>query len=198
MDVDEIALTHGPARWVLWHAFHGTGAEEEASFDAYLKYLRRHGVPFRQEELAGQPGLTVTYRFEHLMEVALALALKRQGILRVDVVRVIAACRDELRPLFRQAWDQRESGLGQRVAVAIDGEESFSVSGVWLDLMPRHAGGMLTIAGDIRLMGPAEALMDLSAQGRQLFAREPIKLSDIAIRLVALAAKAPDIRRGRR
>ena len=67
------------------------------------------------------------------MEVVLALALRRQAILKGDVVGLLVSMRDELRPLLSRAWLERESGLGARVSVEIDGSKLPHASGLWLD-----------------------------------------------------------------
>src|SRR5512132_126993 len=62
------ALTHGQARWVLRHVF--TFGDLERTFDAYLKYLRREGLPFAPEEMGVGRGNLLRYRYVHLMELA--------------------------------------------------------------------------------------------------------------------------------
>jgi hypothetical protein len=50
-----ILLTHGQARWVLQN-FNMVIGESEGAFDAFLKSLRRDGVPFADDERAGGCG----------------------------------------------------------------------------------------------------------------------------------------------
>ena len=128
------SLTHGQAAWVLWHAFSYQGSGPNQTFDAYLKYLRRNGVPFGAAELGRGAGHNVAYGYEHLMEVAFALALKAQGILKTDVVKLLAELRPELRPLYVDAWRERQTGRGKPVEVRVEGTPPFQASGLWLDL----------------------------------------------------------------
>ena len=98
----QISLSHGQARWVMRH-FNMSVSETDASFDSLLKSLRLAGIPFAPAETGRGTGHNVTYRFEHLMELALALAFRTQGILARDLVMLIAQNRDTLRTFFRRS-----------------------------------------------------------------------------------------------
>jgi hypothetical protein len=135
--VPAIALTHGQARWVLSHLGLRT-AGGAGSFDNYLKYLRRAGLPFASEELGSGRGNYLSYGYQHLMELAVALALRTQAILPGDVVALLAAHRDELRPIYRRAYEERDSGLGASIRVELEGGGSLTASGVYLDLALRY------------------------------------------------------------
>jgi hypothetical protein len=79
--IEVLALSHGQARWVLdYLGLHGGG--DALSFDAYIKSLRRDGVPFARDELGVGPGHNLKYRYPHMMELAVALALRTQGVRR--------------------------------------------------------------------------------------------------------------------
>ena len=111
--LNHISLSHGQVRWVLRHVFE-LGEKSDATFDAYLKFLRRHGVPFAKGETPGGPGVNVEYRYEHVVELAVALALRRQAVLKKDTVALLVKLRGELRPLYRRAWFERDRDLGKR------------------------------------------------------------------------------------
>jgi len=194
--LDSIALSHGQARWLFAEGLHLSDTSD-SSFDSYLKFLRRGGVPFDQGETPGGPGVNVVYRYHHLMEVVLALTLHRQAILKGDVVRFLVDMREELRPLFRRAWLERISGLGARVPVKVGTGKSFKASGVWLDLGLHYVpGGPLTTTGP-ELLGPKEAIKFVCTHHRQQHYRDPIRISDYANDVVRLASEVPEVRRGR-
>ena len=88
-------------------------ADSERTFDAYLKYLRREGLPFAPEEMGVGRGNLLRYRYVHLMEMAVALYLRSQAILPTDVVRVLAGLRAELRPIYERAYIEGRCGLGR-------------------------------------------------------------------------------------
>jgi len=196
-DIDRISLSHGQARWVLHHVF-DLGEYSDAAFDSYLKFLRRNGVPFAQGETPGGPGINVAYRYEHVMELAVALALRRQAVLKKDAVTLLVQLRNALRPLYRRAWLERDRGLGKQVTVEITDANMFRVSGVWLYLGLRYSEGQVLTSTGPKLLGPAEAIGEFCRVNLQRYFRDPIRISDIAAAVVDLAAAAPEIRRGRR
>jgi len=196
-DIDRIALTHGQARHVLAHLDLRAG-ENDKRFDAYLKSLRRDGLPFAKDEMGVGAGHNLVYRFEHLMELAVALALRAQAILARDIVAVLARERDVLRPLYRRAWLERESDLGKKHKVTIKGAKPIQASGVYLDLLMSYDKFGLLRYVEPTLLGPPEAIERFCAQYLLLRPRPPIPVSQLAIDIVPLAQGAPEIKRGRR
>lgn len=194
--LDAIALSHGQARWLLAECL-DLSDSSDSKFDAYLKHLRRNGVPFAPDETPGGPGVNIVYRYHHLMEMVLALVLHRQAILKRDIVGLLADMRDELRPLLRRAWLERESGLGAAIPVKLGADKPFPASGVWLDLgLSYTTGGALTSTGP-KLLGPAKNIrLTVTHRWLQHF-RPPIPISDYAKDVVRLAPEAPEFRRGR-
>ena len=117
--LDQLALSHGQVRRVLAQLGLRSG-DSEAQFDAWLKYVRRQGVPFYPNELGRGAGVNVTYRFYHVMELAVALALRTQGILPLDLLTLLMRQRPVLRPrwslwaaLLRRAAATRFAGPGR-------------------------------------------------------------------------------------
>jgi len=112
--LDSISLTHGQARWAMQN-FNMLSGESESTFDAFIKSLRRDGVPFADDEKGVGAGFNLKYRFENLMELALALTLRTQGIVARDMVKLIASHRSKLRSFFRTAYldrDRKGADLG--------------------------------------------------------------------------------------
>jgi hypothetical protein len=108
--LDSILLTHGQARWAMQN-FNMLSGESESTFDAFIKSLRRDGVPFADDEKGVGAGFNLKYRYENLMELALALTLRTQGIVARDMVKLIAAHRPKLRSFFRTAYlDRAQKG----------------------------------------------------------------------------------------
>src|SRR4051812_32040528 len=133
--LDSIALSHGQARHVLWQ-LNGRPGDTEAAFDAWLKHLRREGLPFVPEELGRGPGVNVIYRYEHVLELAVAVALRAQAVLPGDLVRLLIGHRAELRPMYRQAYLERDIGLGAPVELHLaDGRKLLTASGTYLEFL---------------------------------------------------------------
>jgi hypothetical protein len=196
--IDRLALSHGQARWVLTHLGLHAG-EDEQTFDSYIKSLRRDGVPFAPDELGVGAGHNLTYRYSHLMELAVALALRTQGVLSRHIVGLLAEYRSILRSHYRQAWLERDTGLGMPRKVVIDGSSSERrFAGVYLDLSLVYTSyGVLSVI-EPRLLDPIKALDYYMAGHQSLYPRPPLPISQFAEDVVRLAEGAPEIKRGRR
>jgi hypothetical protein len=195
-EIDEIALGHGQARWLLTHLNLRTGADD-ITFDSYLKSLRRDGVPFSQKEQGVGAGHPLTYRYEHLMELAVALALRAQAILPRDIVALLAERRALLRKLYRRAYIERDCELGAQQDLVLPSRRPLPVGGVYLDLRLEYIDTGSLVSIEPELIGPVEAIKRFTRQHRKVYPRPPLPISDIATDVVSLAKAAPAIRRGR-
>jgi hypothetical protein len=195
--IDLLALSHGQARWVLSYLGLHAG-EDEPTFDSYIKSLRRDGVPFAPDELGVGAGHNLTYRYSHLMELAVALALRTQGVLSRHIVGLLAQYRSILRSHYRQAWLERDTGFGKPRKVVIDGSTERQFSGAYLDLSLTYSSyGVLSVI-EPRLLDPVQALDYYMAGHQSLYPRTPLPISQFAEDVVRLAEGAPEIKRGRR
>lgn len=195
-DLAAIRLSHGQVLWVLHAAFEWPGSPDPA-FSSYVKYLRREGIPFDNREDGHGPGINRVYQYVHVMELALALTFRTQGIFKSDVVHLLAGCRGELRDAFLRAWTERESWKGKPISVDLPGVHPIKVRGVWLDPHLRYIDAQTVSVGPIDVISPAKALTTIVGAGRQMMFRDPINLSNIAEEIVRLAKIAPEIKRGR-
>lgn len=195
--IDRLALSHGQARWVLINLGLHAG-EDEPTFNSYIKSLRRDGVPFGPDELGVGAGHNLTYRYPHLMELAVALALRTQGVLSRDIVGLLGQYRWVLRSHYRQAWLERDTGVGAPRTVVIDDGTERRFSGAYLDLsLTYNSFGALSVI-EPRLLDPLQALDYYMAHHQSLYPRPPLPISQIAQNIVGLAEGAPEIKRGRR
>jgi hypothetical protein len=193
--IDSLALSHGQARWTLYYLNLRVG-DSDATFDTYLKSLRRDGVPFAPEELGVGTGHNLVYRYEHLMELTVALYLRQQAILSRDIVRLLADDRAILRPMYRQAFQERESGRGRDRVVRFDDGSRQTVSGLYLDLRLRYTEAAQLVGLQPRLLDPVEALKVFGMQHSMTYTRPPLPLSQLTEDVVQLAVAAPVLRRG--
>jgi hypothetical protein len=195
--IEHLALSHGQARGVLDSLGLHAGGDAQ-TFDSYIKSLRRDGVPFGRDELGVGPGHNLKYRYPHMMELAVALALRTQGILSRDIVGLLAFHRTLLRSHYRRAWLERECGLGASKKVVIDGTTERRISGTYLTLgITYNSSGYLRMI-EPQLIDPAEAFDHYMGLHRQVYPRPPLPISQIAEDIVRLAEGAPEIKRGRR
>jgi hypothetical protein len=196
-DVDDFALNHGQARWVLQHLGLRVG-DDDARLDNWLKYARRMGVPFWPNELGQGTGTNVVYRYWHMMELAVALAFRAQGVLPADLLTLLVQHREPLRRLYARAWQERKSGLGTPIKVRVEGDDRrLRGSGTYLYLRLDYGSNGLLIHTEPELIGPWEALQAALAKHDKVYPRPPLPLSDIAENVIELAAAAPEVRRGR-
>jgi hypothetical protein len=194
--IKSLTLSHGQARWVLnCLGLHAGG--DTQTFDAYLKSLRRDGVPFARDELGVGAGHNLTYRYPHLMELAVALALRTQGILSRDIVGLLAFHRTLLRSHYRRAWLERQCELGAPKKVVIADKTERKILGVYLNLeLEYNSYGALRMI-EPKLIDPAEAFDHYMGHHQQVYPRPPLPISQIAEDIVRLAEGAPEIKRGR-
>ena len=209
--ISAISLFHGQARWVL-RQFDLTSREPDQSFDALLKSLRRDGIPFADDEVGRGAGFNLIYKFEHLMELALIFAFRTQGFLSRDFVRMISKLRGELRPHFRRAYLERNSGLGARVKVHFEDMggksaaskpnaspvEPLEVEGTYLDFAVSYMPGGVIAVRRCDLLGPEQAVRAFMAKHSNMYPQPPLPISDIAADIVRIAtSEIPKIHRGR-
>jgi hypothetical protein len=195
--VNDLGLNHGQARWVLQHLGLRVG-DDDVRLDNWLKYARRMGVPFWPNELGQGTGVNVVYRYWHMMELAVALALRAQGVLPSDLLTLLVQQRELLRRLYTRAWHERKSGLGAPIKMCVEGDDRcLRGSGTYLNLRLDYGpGGVLTYIGP-ELIGPWEAVQVALAKHDKVYPRPPLPLSDIAENVIELGAAAPEVRRGR-
>lgn len=91
-----LALTHGQVAWALC-----VGQPPDQVTIDRLRYLRQLGIPFGPDEGGVGRGNRQAYRFEHLIECAVALWAMRRGAKPRTVADYLTAERKHLRKLFR-------------------------------------------------------------------------------------------------
>ena len=173
-----LALGHGQARSVLAALRLGWTADEPR-FDTWLKALRRAGVPFDEAELGVGTGRLLSYRFVHLMELALALLLKSTGLLDGHTVDLLRAHRPRLRKLYAEAWQERASGRGEPLLLQAPGFE-LRLQGLYLDLAPEVLESGVLSLPEPRLLTPLEAVTEVQLPGTMAGTRVPPSLCPIS------------------
>jgi hypothetical protein len=168
--LDRIALSHGQVRRVLAQLGLRSG-DSEAQFDAWLKYVRRQGVPLDLLTLLmrQRPVLRPLYHqaySEHDRGLGATLTLRCEG-----------------------TADQQPAGA--------PAGEPMCVQGTFLDLQLDYLEGGLLTRLEPRLLGPREAIGRFTYRHSLHYPRPPLPLSRIACDIVRLAKDAPELRRGR-
>lgn len=194
--VPDLGLTHGQALWALAAMGFSAGIPV-STFNYYIKSLRKLGIPFAHGRPDTRAGRLVHYSYNHLMELALVLSLRVYGSIPDPVLKGVIQFREELYPLYRRAYIEFASGLGAPVRVSGTGRAEFEMSGTYLDLRIRFAGGRALEFGPPRAISPFEALRTYARLDTAGRVHLPFNLSALAINLVNCAEKVPNLRRGR-
>jgi hypothetical protein len=187
--IPEISLGHAQMLWVLDRLGLHTGGSH-SSFHEYVKSVRKFGIPFSPDEAAGRSSQLFVYRYEHLMELAIALSFKFPRTLGWDVVGILVDHRPDLRLIYRRAYLERDHGLGQLVQLKISGRDPIEISGVYLDMNFRFANDRLTSDGP-RAIGPADAVHAFVRQTHRARVGTPLPISALATEIVRAAAAVP-------
>ena len=95
--IPRLALTHGQVAWALCAG----QPPDKVTLDR-LRYLRQLNVPFAQDEAGGGRGNRLTYRFDHLIECAIAVWSLRRGTKPRAAAEFLIAERTGLRKFFRE------------------------------------------------------------------------------------------------
>jgi hypothetical protein len=191
----DIELHHGQAVWVLEQlGFRGNASK--STFYEYVKSLRKLGIPFALGQLGYIRRGLANYSYCHLMELALACQLRVYHVVPDSVLRRLVKHRARLYRQFRQAYEQRLSGLGTPIQVKTDGHTSIYLRGAFLDLRLNFVGGRLISFGPPILLSPRQALAVYAYSDLTARALLPMNISFLSEELVNLSLRAPLIRRG--
>jgi hypothetical protein len=193
--VPQLALRHGQVIWLLTELGLRRGVSQ-STFNHYVKSLRRLDIPFGRRKGSSQRGPEVTYNFEDLMELTLALLLRVYGILPDVVSNGLRSFREDLRPIYRQAYLDSLKRVYPAARVSTADGERLTVQGLFLDLNIRYSAKQAIQFGPPRALSPFEA-MSVFAQS-EIAARSylPLNLTAVAQMIAERTRVAPTIPRG--
>jgi hypothetical protein len=195
--LDQISLSQGQAIWVI-EAMQVAGWLDTAGLNAVVKKLRRHFVPFSEEELQKPKWEEVRYGFEHLLDVVVALKMTSDGMAFRHIVSLLASHRKKLRLIYRRGFLEAESGLGTPLEIRSADGRTMNISGLYLDfLATARVNGMLATLAPTAL-APWEALQRYMGLYISVHMFPLIRISQLATEAVRLAEAAPEVRRGRK
>lgn len=191
--IPNLHLTHGQVLWAL-----SRGAPPTRTLLDQVRHLRRLGVPFRKSELGGGRGNRVYYRFEHLVELGVALFGLQRGMDPREVVVMVTRDRKFLRAMYRRAWMQQPAtGIDAPWVKSRGAQIPFLGNELFLRMHDRYAEA----PGKIEMVTPDELhdLRDLLAltekyPGEQT--RMLLPLTRLVLELVAWAKEAPELKPG--
>ena len=163
-----------------------------------LRYLRRLGVPFKKSELGSGRGNRVRYRYEHLIELGVALFGLQRGMRPQEVAKFLTEHRKYLRTIYEKAFsEQPEPAIkaswvkSRGRIVPVLGDEIF------LRLHDRYsnAPGRVEVLEQNEIKNLSEFfLLKETYPGEE--ARTLLPLTRLVLELVAWAKEAPEIKPG--
>src|SRR5271170_3826051 len=175
-----LALTHGQTLRLLSELGFHEGVST-STFNHYLKSLRKLGVPFEygkgQSEGRGED---VTYDFEELMELAVALLLRVYWTLPDAIIAGLRDFRKDLRPIYRQAYFELTIHRYPPARISAPGGLRTTINGLHLDLNIRYSAGQMIEFGPPRGISPFEAVSIYAHAGAPARAYLPLNVSTIA------------------
>jgi hypothetical protein len=186
-------LTHGQVLWAL-----SRGTSPNARLIDQVRYLRLLGIPFRKAELGTGRGNRVRYRYEHLIELGVAVWAIERGMKPQEVAKFLVERRKFLRQLYVKAFtDQPEEAIeaewvkSRGSLMPLLGDELF------LRLHDRYSEA----PGKIEMLGPREieSLSDFSLLAEKYpgeKTRTLLPLTRLTLELVAWAHEAPLLKPG--
>jgi hypothetical protein len=123
--------------------------------------------------------------------------LRVYGWLPDDVVAGLRNYRDDLRPIYRQAYVDSFRQVYPAARLSTPTRDRLTVQGLFLDLNIRYSAGRMVEFGPPRAMSPFEAL-SLYAHS-ELPARSylPLNVTAVAELIISRTRVLPSIRRGR-
>ena len=197
MGVPRLVLTHGQAIWLLCDLGFDHGVKR-STFNYYVKSLRKLGVPFDPANDRSSGRRRITYGFDEMMELSLALLLRVYGTLPDAVTTGLQKFRDQLRPIYHQAYLDLLSPRYPSASISMVGANRVLMSGLYLDLNLRYAAGQMVTFGPPRTLSPFEALCIYVQSEASARSYLPINISSLAGLVLARSKQVPAARRGRR
>ena len=168
----------------------------QSTFNHYVKSLRRLGIPFARRKGTSERGPGVTYNFEDLMELTLALLLRVYGTLPDVVTDGLRSFRADLRPIYRQAYRDSQKRIYPAARVSTPDGERLTVQGLFLDLNIRYSAKQAIRIGPPKALSPFEALSVFAHSeiaGRSYL---PLNITAVAEMIAERTRQTPTIPRG--
>lgn len=194
--IPRFALSHGQAIWLLTE-LGLRGGVSKSTFNHYVKSLRRLGIPFAGRQGGSERGPDVTYNFEELMELTLALLLRVYGTLPDVVTRGLLRFRNDLRPIYRQAYLDSLESLYPAARVSTRNGEPFTARGLFLDLNILYASGRIMRFGPPKALSPFEAMSVFARSEAPARSYLPLNITTVARMIAERSRLAPAVPHGR-
>jgi hypothetical protein len=193
--IPQLALSHGQVIWLLTELGLRRSVSK-STFNHYVKSLRRLDIPFGRRKGGSQRGPKVTYNFEDLMELTIALLLRVYGTLPDVVTDGLRSFRAVLRPIYRQAYRDSQKRIYPAARVSTPDGERLTVQGLFLDLNIRYSAGQAIQFGPPRALSPFEAMSVFAHSEIAARSYLPLNITAVAEMIAERTRQTPTIPRG--
>jgi len=194
-NVPRLALTHGQTLRLLSELGFREGVSA-STFNHYLKSLRKLGVPFEYGKDKSQRRRGVTYNFEELMELSVALLLRVYWTTPDVVIAGLREFRNDLRRIYREAYSELTIHKYPPARISAPNGLRTTVNGLYLDLNIRYAAGQMIEFGPPRAMSAFEAASRYASTLTPARSYLPLNISVVAGMIASRAPDIPSIPRG--
>ena len=200
-----LRLNHGQVAQVMDDTGLASGMVPSARH-AMIRKLRRSDVPFDNGEIVKESAREeVFYEFVHLAELGLAMKLLNEGMRFGHVVELVSRHRSVLRPFYKEALVEAESGRGTPIPLTMldstgtdtkSGEPIYpKAAGLYLDFKATQMNGILLLS-EPKLLDPKAAILHLTGYQDGLYPLPLVPLSQICTRIEKVASATLPVRRG--
>lgn len=193
--IPQLALTHGQVLWLLAELGLRRGVSK-STFNYYIRSLRRLGIPFARRKGRSERGPGVTYNFEELIKLTLALLLRVYGTLPDVVTTGLLSFRNDLRPIYRRAYLDSLKGTYPPARVSTSIGERFTARGLFLDLNIRFSAGRVIQFGPPKALSPFEAMSVFAHSEIAARSYLPLNITVVAHMIAEQTRHTPAIPRG--
>jgi hypothetical protein len=192
--VPRLALTHGQTLRLLSELGFQEGVSS-STFNHYLKSLRKLGVPFEYGKNKSQRR-RVTYNFEELMELSIALLLRVYWTTPDAVIAGLRGFRNDLRRIYREAYFELTVHKYPPATISARKGLRTIISGLYLDLNIRYSAGQMIEFGPPRAISPFEAASRYASTLTPARSYLPLNVSIVAGMIASRAPDIPSVPRG--
>lgn len=193
--VPRLALSHGQTLRLLSELGFREGVSE-STFNHYLKSLRKLGVPFEYGKDKSQARRYVTYSFEELMELSIALLLRVYWTIPDKIITRLREWRNELRRIYREAYFELTIHKYPPAKIIAPNGSRATINGLYLDLNIRYSAGQMIEFGPPRAISPFEAASRYASTLTPARSYLPLNVSIVAGMIAARAPDVPSVPRG--
>ena len=200
-----LRLNHGQVAQVMDDTGLASGMVPSARH-AMIRKLRRSDVPFGKGEIVKESARDeVIYEFVHLAELGLAMKLLSDGIRFGHVIELVSRHRSVLRPFYKEALLEAESGRGTSIPLTMldptgtnpkSGEPDYpQAAGLYLDFRATQQNGVLLLS-EPKLLDPKAAILHLTGLQDGLYPLPLVSRSQICTRIEKVASATLPVKRG--